>query len=200
MRDMHLVMHGIAVKKYGTVEDISSVAGLAIETVKDHVREAVNTGRVNEVNGKYMLTPIGQITLKSSYAKAYADHRDDRKFTAAYEEFEKVNTELKQVITDWQTMKLGGQTVANDHSDSDYDSKVIDRLGDVHERVESVLDRLSAKEPRLKIYKEKLLSALEKAEDGDIKWVSDATIESYHTVWFELHEDLLRIVGRNREE
>ncbi|MCW8196798.1 hypothetical protein F6455_18550 [Proteobacteria bacterium 005FR1] len=200
MRDMHLVMHGIAVKKYGTVEDISSVVGLAVETVKDHLDQAVTTGRVNEVNGKFMLTPIGQITLKSSYAKAYASHRDDPGFMAAYEEFEKVNTDLKQVITDWQTMKLGGQTVPNDHSDSGYDSKVIDRLGDLHERVETVLDRLSAKEPRLKIYKEKLLAALEKAEDGDIKWVSDASIESYHTVWFELHEDLLRIVGRNREE
>jgi hypothetical protein len=200
MRDMHLVMHGIAVKKYGTAEDVSSVIGLPRNTVEEQAKEAVSTGRVNEVNGKYMLTPIGQITLKSAYAKAYAEHRNDPGFMAAYEEFEKVNTDLKQVITDWQTIKLGGQAVANDHSDSGYDAKVIDRLGDLHERVESVLDRLSGKEPRLKIYKEKLLSALEKAEDGDSKWVSDATIESYHTVWFELHEDLLRIVGRNREE
>jgi len=25
-------------------------------------------------------------------------------------------------------------------------------------------------------------------------------VDSYHTVWFELHEDLLRILGREREE
>ena len=41
---------------------------------------------------------------------------------------------------------------------------------------------------------------LEKAEDGKVEWVSDARIESYHTVWFELHEDLLRLLGRQREE
>ena len=49
-------------------------------------------------------------------------------------------------------------------------------------------------------YSKGLLEALEKAEDGDIAWVSDAKIESYHTLWFELHEDLLRIVGRIRSE
>ena len=47
---------------------------------------------------------------------------------------------------------------------------------------------------------DKLLAALEKAEDGAIEWVSDAKIESYHTLWFELHEDLLRLMGREREE
>jgi hypothetical protein len=42
--------------------------------------------------------------------------------------------------------------------------------------------------------------ALEKAEDGATEWVSDAKIESYHTLWFELHEDLLRLMRREREE
>jgi hypothetical protein len=43
-------------------------------------------------------------------------------------------------------------------------------------------------------------AALEKAEDGEIAWVSDAKIESYHTLWFELHEDLLRLMRRERAE
>jgi hypothetical protein len=33
-----------------------------------------------------------------------------------------------------------------------------------------------------------------------IEWISDAKIESYHTLWFELHEDLLRLMRREREE
>ena len=52
----------------------------------------------------------------------------------------------------------------------------------------------------MRIYREKLGAALEKAEDGAIPWVSDAKIESYHTVWFELHEDLLQLMGRERNE
>ena len=55
-------------------------------------------------------------------------------------------------------------------------------------------------ESRLSCYADKLEAALDRAEDSEIQWVSDATIESYHTVWFEMHEDLLRLLGRVREE
>jgi hypothetical protein len=200
MQDAQLVMHGIAVKKYATVEDICSITGLDSEQVAALAADAASKGRVSEANGKYLLTPIGQVTLKSAYSKAYGALRRDEDFVAAYEDFERINNDLKQAITDWQTIELGGQTVSNDHSDKDYDAAVIDRIGDIHERVDVVLERLGRKEERLHRYRDKLLSALEKAEDGEIQWVSDATIESYHTVWFELHEDLLRVMGRQREE
>ncbi|PLW81781.1 hypothetical protein CWI75_13615 [Kineobactrum sediminis] len=200
MQDLQLVMHGIAVKKYATVDDICSITGLESTTVQQLLSQAVAKGRVSEVNDKYLLTPTGQIMLKSAYSKAYGSLRRDEEFVAAYEDFERINNDLKQVITEWQTIEIGGQTVANDHSDKDYDSAIIDRISDIHERVDGVLERLGRQESRLNRYREKLLSALEKAEDGDISWVSDATIESYHTVWFELHEDLLRIMGREREE
>ena len=77
---------------------------------------------------------------------------------------------------------------------------MIGRLGDLHERFEPILNKLCAGEPRLKAYSDKLGVALEKAEHGELAWVSDAKLDSYHTVWFELHEDLLRILGHVREE
>lgn len=200
MQDLQLVMHGIAVKKYATVDDICSVSGLKSDTVTELVAQAVSKGRASEANGKYLLTPTGQVTLKAAYSKAYGALRRDENFVEAYEDFERINNDLKQAITEWQTIEIGGQTVINDHSDADYDSEVIDLIGDIHERVYIVFERLGRQESRLRRHREKLLSALEKAEDGDIRWVSDATIESYHTVWFELHEDLLRIMGREREE
>ena len=97
-------------------------------------------------------------------------------------------------------MELAGERVANDHSNAEYDDEVIGRLGDLHDRFEPILNALTAREPRLGCYRGKLAEALDKVEDGAIEWVSDATIESYHTVWFEMHEDLLRILGREREE
>lgn len=200
MRDMPLVLHGLAIKKYATPAEVADLTGLDPERVEILIEEAAGKGRVSEAKGKYMLTPAAQMALKGEYSKAYGRVRDNEDFMAAYEEFERINLEFKQLITHWQTMEVGGQTVTNDHSDEEYDAKIIDRLDAVHERVEKTLDRLAAEEPRLGRYKDKLLAALEKVEDGDIEWVSDATIDSYHTVWFELHEDLLRIVGRQREE
>jgi hypothetical protein len=119
---------------------------------------------------------------------------------AAYQGFERINKTLKQAITDWQTLDVGGTKVANDHRDKAHDAAVIDRLGALHEQAEPVLAALAAGLPRLKIYGDKLLAALEAAEDGDHEWVSDIRRDSYHTVWFELHEDLLRIMGCEREE
>jgi hypothetical protein len=119
---------------------------------------------------------------------------------ASCERFERINVDLKQLITDWQTLELGGKRVPNDHSDADYDQRIIDRLGDLHERFEPIIKGLVAGAARLAVYQEKLTAALDAAEDGDVAAVSDARTDSYHTVWFELHEDLLRLTGRQREE
>ncbi|MAA74071.1 MAG: hypothetical protein CMN28_05140 [Salinisphaeraceae bacterium] len=200
MNEKHLVLHGLAIKKHGTPEAVAELMGLNEDRARQLMDEAVANGRVNEAGGKYMLTPMAQMSLKSAYSKEYADPRGSENFLQAYQNFERINVDLKQIITDWQTLDVGGDKVPNDHSNSEYDEQVIDSLGELHERVEPVLDQLAGGLSRLAIYKDKLLAALEKAEDGDIQWVSDAKIDSYHTVWFELHEDLLRITGNERDE
>jgi hypothetical protein len=107
---------------------------------------------------------------------------------------------LKQVITDWQTVDIGGSRVPNDHGDPAYDAAIIEALGKLNDLMEPVFVRLSRAVPRLRIYEKLLVKSLEAAEDGDVSWVSDVRKASYHTVWFELHEDLLRIMGRKRDE
>ncbi|MBK8957358.1 MAG: hypothetical protein IPM80_02745 [Proteobacteria bacterium] len=198
--ELHQVMHGVAIRKHGDAKAVAALAGLPLARVEAVLTGAVAGGRVAEVDGKYMLTPCGQMMLAGEYSRFNDALRANADFVAAYQRFEVINKDLKQLITDWQTMEVGGKRVANDHSNKDYDERVIARLGDLHERFEPILKKLCAGEPRLKVYSDKLGAALEKAEDGDVAWVSDAKLDSYHTVWFELHEDLLRILGHVREE
>lgn len=198
--DSHLVLHAVAVKKHGTLDEIAGISGLDAAAVEAALQAAAGSGRVIESQGRYALTPAAQMALQSAYARHYDALRADEGFMTAYGDFEKVNVDLKQVITRWQTMTLAGEQVPNDHSDTDYDESVIDELGKLHERAEGIFKRLAAALPRLAIYGDKLEAALDRAEDGAHEWVSDARRESYHTVWFELHEDLLRITGRQREE
>jgi hypothetical protein len=200
VNDAHLVMHGLAVKRHGTPEAIADILGLDVDEVKAAIARLVEAKRAVEVQGRYALTPPARMALDSDYSRLYADLRANPQFKAGYDGFERINGALKQLITDWQTVTVGGERIPNDHGDKDYDGKIIDRLGDLHERAEAVLDQLAGALPRMRIYREKLLAALEKAEDGSVAWVSDAKIESYHTLWFELHEDLLRLMGREREE
>lgn len=200
MNDTHLALHGVAVKKHGTATEVAALTGLEPARVDALIEAAVAAGRAVRADDKVLLTPAGRMIVEAQYSRFYAAARTNDDFRRAHERFERVNNELKQVITDWQTMPVGGQQVANDHSDADYDAAIIDRLGEVHEKVEPILRAFSAVVPRFNYYLDKLEAALEHAEDGEAAWVSDATMDSYHTVWFELHEDILRVLGRAREE
>lgn len=200
INNLHLVMHGVAIKKHCAAADIAELIGLPEAVVENELKAADLSGRVVLAESKYMLSPAGQMILLGEYSRFYSELRGDSRFVSAYERFEIVNADLKQLITDWQTMEVAGSRVANDHSDAEYDDKIIGRLGDLHERFEPVLANMVSSESRLACYAGKLDRALERAEDGELQWVSDAKIESYHTVWFELHEDLLRLLGRIREE
>jgi hypothetical protein len=193
-------MHGLAIKKHATPEAIAGILGLDVEDVRATLAKLVEAKRVVEAQGKYLLSPAARMALDSDYSRFYDDVRANAAFKAGYESFERLNPALKSLITDWQTIEVTGQRVTNDHGDKGYDETIIDRLGDLHERAERVIDQLASALPRFRIYGDKLAAALEKAEDGEIAWVSDARIESYHTLWFELHEDLLRLMRRERQE
>jgi hypothetical protein len=198
--DHHLILHGLAIKKYAGVDDIAGIVGVDPEDVATFLKEQVARGRIVESNDKYSLKPTTRVALAGDYSKHYCDIRKDANCVRAYEDFERINISLKRLITNWQVIELHGSVVANDHTDDAYDSRVIDRLGDLHERADRILAVLSNQLPRMQIYRDKLASALERAEDGAIEWVSDAKKESYHTLWFELHEDLLCMMGRTRDE
>ena len=77
---------------------------------------------------------------------------------------------------------------------------MIDRLGQQHDRAQRPLGQFAELDPRLGEYSRRLESAYDRVLAGEIDFVSGARVDSYHTVWFELHEDLLRMLGREREE
>lgn len=200
MNERDLILHATAIKRHAPLPAIAHLAGLPEATAQAVIDKAVATGRVFEARGAYALTPLAGVALTARYARHFGALRQDAVFVGAYEGFERINRTLKQIITDWQTLDIGGAKVANDHSDKAHDDAVIDRLGGLHEQAEPILTKLASRLPRLKYYADKLLAALEASEDGDHEWVSDIRRDSYHTVWFELHEELLRIMGRAREE
>ena len=197
---LHLVLHALAVKKHADAPVLAEFTGLSQADVARLLGEAAASGRVVAAQGKYVLAPLARLALDGQYAREYANVRANATFLQAYDNFEQINVQLKTLITDWQTIEVGGARVANDHSDASYDIRIVDRLGNLHERADRILAQLVQGLPRLEYYRRKLTEALERAEDGHSEWVSDARLPSYHTLWFELHEDLLRILGRRRAE
>jgi pyruvate,orthophosphate dikinase len=162
--DEHLALHGLVLKKLGTPAVVAETTGLDEDVVRSILDKAVAVGRVGEFDGKYALLPAGKMIVAGEYSRHYADARRDHAFVDAYEDFEKVNNDLKAVITRWQTHTVAGSQVPNDHSDAEYDEKVIDRLCTVHERVEPILERLARVVPRMSVYLPALDNALERVE------------------------------------
>jgi hypothetical protein len=202
MADLDLLaLHGLAVKKAGGAEAVAAVIGSDESAVAAALDDAVASGRAAGAKGTYMVSPAGREWLDERYPEAFADFRAEEAASEAYERFERINRELLSLFTDWQMIPAaGGERIPNDHSDADYDAGVVDRLGAQHERAEKVLERFAELEPRLGIYRRRLDEAYDRVLAGDHDYVSGARIDSYHTVWFELHEDLLRMLGREREE
>jgi hypothetical protein len=200
MNRMSELLHGLAIKKHATPGEIAPLVGMPEAEAAALLQQAAKNGRAIETQGKYALSPLAQMALAGDYSRRFAALRGNQVFTAAYESFERINVDLKTLITRWQTVETAGARVANDHSNRDYDTQILDRLGQLHERAEGLLTRLESVMPRFSYYRIRLLEALERAESGKIEWVSSPKIESYHTLWFELHEDLLRLLGKQRSE
>jgi hypothetical protein len=116
-----------------------------------------------------------------------------------YESFMELNPKLLQVCSDWQMRKVGDSHLLNNHADADYDAKVLTRLMSIDESAQPICDELAIRMTRFGVYGRRLTSALERALAGDRAYVADA-MESYHTVWFQLHEDLLVTLGITRDQ
>lgn len=194
------VLHGLALRRKADLAALSATTGLDAAALEATLAPAVADGHAIATRGLYVLAPKGASWLQEQYPAAFAVHRADDQLIAAYERFEVVNKDLKALITRWQSRSIGGQSVANDHSDDAYDARILDQLGSLHERAEVVIAQMAASLPRLARYTGRLAAALDKAEAGEAEWLSGVRCDSYHTVWFEMHEDLLRLLGRTRGE
>jgi hypothetical protein len=171
--------------------------GAAVERV--HVLAA--TGLASErtlgrVSG-YSLTPEGSAALASEL-DAEGLHGDPG-LTELYDRFCLVNERFLKVASDWQVRKHGPIEAPNDHADADYDQGVIDRLAEVHDRTRVLVGGMAQCSSRFAVYRARLDDCMRRVAGGDRTAFTAALSESYHTVWFELHQDLILTLGVERE-
>ena len=140
------------------------------------------------------ITAEGRVT-HTSWARLPEGGEHETVARRAYERFLPLNRELLRVCSDWQ-VRPGG--VPNDHRDARYDWSILDRVRALDERAAPVVSRLGKTVERFAGYRPRLRGALERVEEGDTDWLTSPRIDSYHTVWMQLHEDLLLAIGGDR--
>ena len=116
---------------------------------------------------------------------------------AAYDRFLPLNRALIQICNDWQ-VRAGG--VPNDHQDPVYDWAVIDRLVAHDGKTGPVLRSLGCRVSRFAQYRDRLRGARRHVEVDEHDWLLSPRVDSYHTVWMQLHEDLLLGLGLLRAQ
>lgn len=196
-----LTVHTLTLRQLATAEQLAEVTGRLVNEVEAGLEKAEADGAVIAARGKYMIGPAGRETLDAAYPQAFADLRSSAGVAEAMDAFETgVNTQVLKLTTDWQTKEVDGDRVPNDHGDADYDATIIDKLGRVHEKTQKVLAPVVAADPLVDRFLARIGTALTRAEGGETDYVSGVRVDSFHTVWFQMHEHLLRLTGRERPE
>ncbi|MEV6244063.1 transcriptional regulator [Lentzea sp. NPDC051838] len=191
-----LVLHALRCVGTAGLTRLAATTGLGEPDVESELIDLAVAGLVTRDAefGVWSLTGPG----RAAGVKRITDELDSAAarpaVIAAFDGFLVLNPELLDLCTAWQIRSVDGVTIANDHGDPSYDTRVLDRFADFHGRATVVCTDLSAALPRFGRYRIRLAEALERTRAGDLAELADST-SSYHVVWAELHEDLLVTLG-----
>jgi pyruvate,orthophosphate dikinase len=193
------VVRALAIKGYAMADMLGLALGVSAEEAAAIVERLAADGIAKDANGMFSLTDDG----KAMGAEMLAADREAwgaENAVAALDAFVALDGQMKAIVTAWQMMEVDGEQVLNDHADAEYDAAVLARLADLHAEATAWLTPLYEGLPRLAAYGKRLDAAAAAAARGDDMYIASPRVDSYHGVWFELHEDLIRLAGRTREE
>lgn len=175
---------------------LPAAAGLDGDSAATILGDLVGTGKAEVIRGRLKLTASGRQMLDELLAVERQTIVRDQ-VLGLYEEFNRPNGVLKALMTRWQ---LKADDVPNDHSDAEYDAAVIRDLVRLDAEFQPLLSRMVETVPRLGHYPARFDAALSRVGAGDHSWFAKPLVDSYHTVWFELHEELIGLAGLSRAE
>ena len=117
----------------------------------------------------------------------------------AYRAFLPANARLLRACTSWQLRPSDTDPLAvNDHTDPVWDQRVLDSLATLSEDLRDLSQQLGSRLSRFQGYDRRFAAALSRAQRGEHSWVARPRADSCHTVWMELHEDLVATLGIRR--
>ena len=196
-----LVLHGLRLKGFAAAEAVAEAVSVPADVAAPMLEDLAVAGLCAHREGRrsgYTLTPAG----RAEHGRLLSEELDRAGVREAvhdtYRRFLLLNSRLLDVCTAWQLRDVDGAATVNDHSDPAYDDEVVARLVELHEEAQPVCTDLAALLDRYAHYGPRLTAAVERVQAGDRDWFTKPMIPSYHTVWFELHEDLLATLGIER--
>jgi pyruvate,orthophosphate dikinase len=168
----------------------------ALQPVVDRLTEE---GLLGRAAGSLLLTEAGTARAEE-LQKGDRERWGEESARRALDEFLPLDQRMKNTVTAWQMREADGAQVINDHTDEAYDASVLLQLGQLHADADAWLRSLGDAVSRFAQYLARFDRAMAAVRAGDSRFVASPRVDSYHSVWFELHEDLIRLAGRTRED
>jgi len=180
----------LAVLQHLSMEGIAETGEL-VEVVDDgDVRETLQELEADgyvEDEGFWYLTDAGERRLNEGCRERFPPGRRAM-LREIFGRFEALDSEMKDLASGWQTDEYDPDEMAR-------------KLTSLQQEVDGLFDELPPEMQSVySRYTDALADAIEKLRDGHEEYVTGTDVDSYHTVWFRLHDDLLRTLGEDRDE
>lgn len=172
----------------GAVGELSEIVG--VDGDRPALLAELAAEGLVDVEGLIAPTERGLALLDAGYAAERAlipgAARD-----ALHREFKPLDRRIKELARAWQD--------ADARDDWDARMAAIEGLVALHGEHGAWLERHHGALARFDEYRERLSRALERVLDGDTDFFVKVQVDSYHTAWFQMHEDLLRLLQQERD-
>ncbi len=191
------IIHVLSIKGFAKEETLAVAAGLEVSDVQLIAQNLIEEGLLERSRIGMKLTEKG----KAAATKILEDVRETTDLAALetfYQAFTPINRDYKKSISSWQIKTVGESAEQNDHEDAEYDQQVLTQMFKDHDSLKDLVATQLASCPLLRAYARRLEIAYAHVRAGHHQFVTGALIDSYHTVWFEFHEALIRLSGRDR--
>lgn len=179
------VLQVLRVRGASSADDLDRALG---EDAAARLTTLADAGSVSrDSSNRWHLTERGRVEHED--ASAAARPRVIGVVQPVLERFLPYDEKVKRLCTLWQE---------TDPGDSARRWDILGDLDDIACAIAPALDCMADRLPRFPAYACRLHHAIDRARDGDARYVASPLVDSFHSVWFEFHEDLLISLGLRR--
>jgi len=193
------IVRTLVIKGSATSDALAWATLSSLEKVRPVIGLLLTGGLIEPEADAFRLTSRGKVR-GTALIETDRTRWGSERAQVALSAFHDLDLRVKEVVTGWQLREVGGSQVLNDHTDPAYDAAVLGRLADLHHDATKWVSSLSERPAALTRYRFRLDRALASASTGDQRYVASPRVDSYHSIWFELHEELILLAGRSRAE
>lgn len=195
-----LALHGVRILGFASSGRVAARFGVPAEEVDDLLLDHEARGWVarSSFAGRsgWAITPSGREENERRLAAELSAAAARPVVAAAYQTFLPLNLRLTRAVTDWQIRpdRLDPMA-ANDHGDFAWDQRVLRSLTTIGGELRLVVGPVALLLRRFEGYADRYAAALLRVEHGQPRWLDAPDLDSVHTVWMQLHEDLIATLG-----